>query len=45
MPTTPTDWHILALCGAAIVAGLGLIALGHFLMPLRVLRHAWRNRY
>lgn len=45
MPTTHEDALALGLCLAAVVGGLGLIALGHYLMPLRALRHAWRNRY
>ena len=45
MPTTSAQWQFLTLCGAVIFGGLGLIAVGHYLMPVRALRHAWRNRH
>jgi hypothetical protein len=44
VPTTASDKQVLAVCAGAVVIGVTLLGLGCWLMPLRTLRHAWRNR-
>lgn len=39
-----TDRTFLIACAALIGAGAVLVSVGYWLMPVRVLRHAWRNR-
>jgi len=34
----------LMVCAGSVGAGVVLVGIGCWLMPLRTLRHAWRNR-
>lgn len=44
MPTTGSDRTFLLACAGSVAAGVLLLGIGCWLMPLRTVKHWWRNR-
>lgn len=44
MPTVAVDRVFLLACAGSIGVGVVLFGIGCYLMPLRAVKHAWRNR-